>query len=191
MEVKKARTNTISKYIGKRYNKLVVSTFDRVEGHHYFYTCICDCGKQKSIRINHLQQGITKTCGACGYNKEMTRLKNKGNEYHKLPSGEGAFNYLFKRYQIDAIKRKIYFNLTKEEFKHLTKGSCFYCGKNPTSVCKPKYGNGTYVYNGIDRIDNTKEYSMQNCESCCQNCNSKKNSITIDMVIKIYKRLCF
>jgi len=45
---------------------------------------------------------------------------------------------------------------------------------------KPKnYGKKSdKYYNGIDRIDNTKDYTLDNCVPCCKNCNYAKRTLT-------------
>ena len=46
----------------------------------------------------------------------------------------------------------------------LFKSSCYYCGKDPKKQ----------DWNGIDRKDDTKEYTYENSRSCCKNCNMMK-----------------
>lgn len=93
--------------------------------------------------------------------------------------GEASFN----RYKCDAKSRKLKFVLTKEEFKKFTKNNCYYCGVEPKQIYKrPKYKNYTgglpYIYNGIDRVDNSKGYILSNCVSCCMRCNLMKKDIS-------------
>ena len=75
--------------------------------------------------------------------------------------------------------------LDRESFKVLTKQDCYYCGKSPSQLLKHNTANGGYIYNGIDRVDNTKGYIFTNCVSCCKECNIKKSSITINMAKKM------
>ena len=39
--------------------------------------------------------------------------------------------------------------------------------------------NGDYVYNGIDRIDNNKGYTIDNIVPCCAKCNYAKGKLTL------------
>ncbi len=73
--------------------------------------------------------------------------------------------------------RELSFKLSKDQARGLHKGKCVYCGK------KPSQGRH-YKFNGIDRLDNTKGYTVQNCVSCCRPCNRAKNSITYGMAVK-------
>jgi hypothetical protein len=68
--------------------------------------------------------------------------------------------------------------LSFEEFQILTKQTCFYCGKEPYQILKPKcYGSqNSYTYNGVDRVDNAKGYQTENTVACCGVCNSFKSN---------------
>ena len=57
-------------------------------------------------------------------------------------------------YKKNAKKRNLAFNITKEEFYALTKQPCKYCGD-------------LQDYNGIDRVDSTLGYYIDNCVPCC------------------------
>ena len=51
--------------------------------------------------------------------------------------------------------------------------------------------NGIYIYNGIDRIDNNKGYTIDNIVPCCHICNQAKSSFTLqefqDWIEKVYQ----
>lgn len=85
--------------------------------------------------------------------------------------------------------------LTFDEFVAITSRPCTYCGV----AWSREYGqrtdgrsfNGTYRYNGIDRIDSAKGYIIWNCAPCCKHCNFAKNDMPVDAfkahVAKIYR----
>jgi hypothetical protein len=35
------------------------------------------------------------------------------------------------------------------------------------------------VFNGIDRVDNTKGYTLENCVPCCTRCNLAKHTMSL------------
>ena len=116
---------------------------------------------------------------------EESKLKLKDNikkQYeegreplNKLPEGEACLNYWLRIYKYNAKRRKLEFNLTKEDFKEIIKKDCVYCGEKPKQIIrKNNYYNGSYIGNGIDRIDNDKGYSVDNCVPCCGRCNRAK-----------------
>ena len=92
---------------------------------------------------------------------------------------------IFKNYENRAKKIEIEFNLTKEEFKILIEKDCYYCGAKPNNKSRD------YFYNGLDRMDNTKGYTINNVVPCCKHCNIAKNTFTLqefkDWIEKVYK----
>lgn len=97
-----------------------------------------------------------------------------------------------KKYEAHARYRSLTWELSKEQFNELTTHDCYYCGKEPSQIVNLKGCNGEYVYNGIDRVDNTKGYIFENCVSCCGTCNKAKMSMTEEefywWVIRIYNK---
>jgi hypothetical protein len=51
---------------------------------------------------------------------------------------------------------------------------CYYCGVTPSQVVRRNDLNGEFVYNGIDRLDNSIGYTKANSVSCCWRCNRAK-----------------
>lgn len=37
-----------------------------------------------------------------------------------------------------------------------------------------------FIYNGLDRVDNTKSHTKENCVPCCKYCNYAKRNLTIE-----------
>lgn len=143
------------------------TVIERVENDEYgkrLWLCRCDCGVEKIIHGTSLKNGDTKSCGC--WNKELLRIKY----------GEASFNQLYRRYESGAKRRWFSFELTKNYFEKITKQNCFYCGAEPNQTIKNKFDNGDYVYNGIDRIDSLKGYTVDNVVPCCGRCNEAKMS---------------
>jgi hypothetical protein len=138
----------------------------------YTWTCLCECGKTKSgIVVSNLLRGKVKSCGCLMHReKDATNIKD---------FGEATFNMLLSSYKKCAIRRGHEFKLTREEFKFLTKQICYYCGEPPSRKSEIKRLNGFYIYNGVDRVDNTKGYLIDNCVSACTLCNSCKRAMPV------------
>ena len=169
--------------IGKRFDRLIVVAYDHTDDKwNAYFKCICDCGTEKIINYKCLKRRQTKSCGC----KKREHLYN----LNKREIGEACFNRIYAKYKKDANQRGYFFDLSKEYFKKLTKLNCYYCGQEPNNIAKNLYGMGDYIYNGIDRIDNTKGYEEKNVVSCCSICNHAKNSMTkedfFNWVKKIY-----
>lgn len=103
--------------------------------------------------------------------------------------GEASFSRLFGRYSRDAARRKLEFSLSKEQFKKLTQDNCHYCDEPPTRKHGSRRSNGYYVYNGIDRVDNSVGYITSNVVSCCFRCNKGKSTLKYEEWINLCKRV--
>lgn len=146
---------------GKRFGMLIVISFHHSDKYGAYWSCVCDCGNEIIRRANSLidKQSKTKNCGCYQYNK--------------LPEEESSFHNLFSKYKNN--DRKLEFNISKEVFRKLTKLNCFYCGKEPSQKQHRSKSNGEYIYNGLDRIDSSKGYTIDNVVPCCGRCNEAKN----------------
>ena len=56
--------------------------------------------------------------------------------------------------------------------------NCFYCNCLPAKECYTETRTSLYIYNGVDRRDNSLGYILNNCVSCCSSCNFAKNNKT-------------
>jgi len=65
-----------------------------------------------------------------------------------------------------AITRGIAWNLTDDEAKEMLVNPCIYCNHIDLEV----------RVNGIDRLDSSKPYTLENCRSCCKDCNYMKGT---------------
>ncbi len=120
-------------------------------------------------------------------------------EKRKLPSGTSNFRALLYRYKKDAQKKGVKFDLSEKQFKELTQQNCFYCGAEPSQVARcvtffkgqKHERHGDYVYNGIDRLNSSEGYMIDNSVSCCKHCNVAKRDRSVgeflNWVRKIYK----
>jgi hypothetical protein len=52
-----------------------------------------------------------------------------------------------------------------------------------------KWSNGDFVYNGIDRRENSIGYTLANCVSCCGPCNMMKKVLSYAEFIERCKRI--
>lgn len=147
----------------------------------YKYRCLCTCGKTTVTMQSSLNKGKTKSCG-CLRVETMKRL-------FSLPSGEHAFNQMYYKYEVGARKRKLDFSLTKDQFRKLTQEDCHYCGVPPRQKIQPYKTTGSYIYNGIDRKDNSIGYVLVNCLPCCYQCNLSKSNYEYDFFIEWVKRI--
>lgn len=135
-----------------------------------FWVCLCSCGKEHTVARNILIQEVSKSCGCL--NLELVRNRAKINS---LPEGEAGFRHYLAQIKHAAKKRNYVWELKDEEVKELNKQNCFYCGSEPKQKYKAK--SGPYVYNGLDRVDNSKGYNRFNVVPCCGLCNRAKSNM--------------
>lgn len=163
--------------IGKRFGKLIIlDEYAKKPNNRSirYVKAVCDCGNIKEIRKEKILRGDTKSCGCIQYEmRHKLGLKNK-KQY-----SEAAFNECYRTYERGAIHRGYLFKLTKEQFKNIIVQPCIYCGNTLTQEMRNRFNNGTFKYTGIDRYDNTKGYTIDNCVPCCNVCNRMKSNLSI------------
>jgi len=148
------------------------------------WLCKCECGGKKIVDKGCLISGGTKSCGCLAF--EHIRKIGK----RKLGYGVAKMRSLISKYKRSARKRGLEWNLTEEQFKEITQQNCHYCGAKPNNISKNYTTfNGDYVYNGIDRVDNTKGYMINNVVPCCKICNRAKNDLPLKEFKEWVKRI--
>ena len=141
--------------------------------------CLCRCGTVKVVSLWDVRSGKTRTCGSHHFT-----YKDRS-----LPAFNNLYNHTYKK---RAIRSGLEFKLKKAEFKQLTQQPCHYCGGEPTGraarVISGKY-ESLYYYNGLDRMDNNRGYTIDNVVPCCMTCNRAKNTMSYDDFIKWLDRV--
>lgn len=165
--------------MGQKFGRLMVIDYVGASNDDHpsciAWGCRCECGNESIVRSSHLTSGHTQSCGCLGREKLTYGGQNK------LSEGMAAANTLRYNYQKSARQREIEWKLTPSEFLKLTSENCFYCGCPPGREFAANgagNANGTYIYNGIDRVDNTRGYEMDNVVSCCTTCNVAKATLS-------------
>lgn len=153
-----------------------------------YWDCTCSCGGEHSVRGDMLRSGKITHCGC--------QKKKIASECKKLPEGVAHINIALHFYKKGAKDRRLIFDLTREQFIKLISGSCNYCGIKPTIenvIYARKELSSLFPMNGIDRVDSTKGYFIDNTVSCCKKCNQIKMDMTMDdfvnQIIKISEHL--
>jgi hypothetical protein len=178
--------------VGQKYNRLTITKIvGRNKNSQIICECKCECGDVKNFSFAHVKIGHTKSCGCL---KKDVMNKLRAEQIAKtglLPFGQSAFNTFYLNYQRTSEKRKIRFNLSKEDFKKLIFQNCYYCGEQPNTKRKANHISKDYVLaNGVDRVDNSKHYILSNCVSCCPFCNFAKKDMDSNKFLEKIKQIC-
>lgn len=158
---------------GDQFGKLrVLSIFDRLH-----IECLCACGRvtnASKYQLLSLKSRTKKVSCGCA---------------RSLSPGVAASNVLFNRRRREASKRGLAWGLSKDDFLRMSKENCFYCGSEPVSKHRERNFNGAYTYNGIDRKENQIGYSLDNCVTCCAECNFAKGVLSSSQWISLCRRV--
>lgn len=202
---------------GETFNKLkVLKKSDKKDSQgNYYWDCKCECGNNKIVQTSYLTKNIIRSCGclkydlgikciSCGntilYRNSISGLKNKNNKRCKScrmkavaivkNSGNSLINLnrLFKVYKRNAIDKNLFFELDKDFFHKITSKNCHYCGIEPKQIMFRKGTKEPYLYNGIDRVNSSKGYILNNVVPCCRICNCAKMELNVSEFVKSTKR---
>lgn len=167
---------------GYEFGRLKVINLIEIRNHKAIWNCKCSCGNKKEVATNHLRDGHIRSCGCLRNEMSSKRIsdwRSHNNPYHK-ESGWSSKNQLYRMYARKAKSRGLNFYLTKDQFFEITSGCCYYCGIKPLQKTGRKDMYGKYIYNGIDRVDNSKGYILGNCVPCCMVCNRAKSDMSLE-----------
>ena len=157
---------------GKRFGKwTIIRRVGSDKNGRAIWFCRCDCGVEKIVDSNHLRNGKSTSCGC--YSREI----------HSIECGLFSKRQVYGFYKRNAKRRNIPFELSFNEFIELTQQNCYYCGIEPSNTHISKHNNGDFIYNGLDRKDNTKGYTLSNIVSCCDQCNWAKRDLPYEEFI--------
>ena len=105
-------------------------------------------------------------------NKEKVLNSNRG--WRQSPKGRMA------SYRRAAQSRSIAFDLSEEQFLAFWQQPCYYCGSDISTI-------------GLDRLDSSWGYSLENVVPCCEVCNKMKMALGvvefIGHISRIYEHL--
>ena len=158
--------------INQKFGRLTVKGYDYELKK---WECVCDCGRTTFAEASSLTKGLRISCG-CKSGKY--KIKNK---YLRPILGMKA----------SAVKRKIAWQLSEEEATQIITTPCFYCGEKASN--SRNFENERIFYNGIDRLDSSLGYFLDNCVPCCWTCNKAKSQMQysefVSWIFKIFKNI--
>ena len=153
-ETQKSATTKVN-IIGKRYGRLTVKseTAERSKCGEVKYLCSCDCGNETVVVGTSLRNEKTQSCGCLL--KESTTERAKTHGLSKDP--------LYRIW--DGMKQRCH-NPKNRAYKYYGARGIYVCDEwfnSPEAFIKWAKENGWEKNLEIDRIDNNKGYSPDNC----------------------------
>ena len=94
------------------------------------------------------------------WQKNKKEMSKRNKDYYQSLKGK------YHNYKKGAEHRNYKFELSLFDFATIIIQPCYYCGKKDS------------IYTGVDRIDSSKGYSVDNCAPCCTSCNIAKMAHT-------------
>lgn len=182
---------------GKEFGKLKVINFSRQDKNgHSLWSCECICGNIVLKLGTELVSGHLKSCSkSCG------KVNDKG---------VSSWNTNYANYKNGAERRLLSFGLSIKQFISICSMNCIYCGQAPQNWNTHCKKNGSIKLtkhqlpigrqavesawikkNGVDRLDNSKGYTIKNSVPCCKNCNMSKSSLSLADWIKFLSKFDF
>jgi len=169
--------------IGNKINRLIfVSETENTKTNHKMGIFRCDCGNEVTTRIYRV---VHETCKSCGcLNKEMARemCKGKISKTHGLTIKGSPESYIYN--VRNSIKSRCYNKKCKEYKWYGARGIklCEQWKLDPVSFVNWCLSNGYKKGLHIDRIDNDKDYSPENCRfvTSKENMNNTSSNVYIE-----------
>ena len=145
-------------------------------GYHVYAKCE-KCGKPRWTTCSKDGCVRSKVCWKCSL---ITRTSPA-----KRPLGAAAAHMVYCQYRLNAKRIDRVFSINEAQFLKITQKPCQYCGAKPVNVGKSQCDSGDFIYNGLDRSDNSKGYTANNIVPCCKKCNRAKSRMTSGEFIEL------
>ena len=149
---KETEEQRILNIVGCQFERLFVKKYIGVVNHLNTYLCLCDCGNETTASYHELISGNKRSCGCLRHDVQAVIHTKHGDSYKRL-------------YKIYRGMLSRCYNTNQETYKR-------YWGRGIT-VCDEWHDYNVFkewaLSNGytdeltIDRIDNSKGYSPDNC----------------------------
>lgn len=148
--VSKARTTDLT---GQKFGRLLVLERAENSGRRVMWCCLCDCGKETIVRADHLRSGAIQSCGC---------LQREASRNNLLIHG-GTGTRLFTIWR--SMHSRCY-QRSHKQYKDYGGRGITICDEWLHDFAAFQKWASSHGYQDdltIDRIDNDKGYSPENC----------------------------
>ena len=157
---------------GHRFGRLIViREYGRDKGGQIMWLCKCDCGGEVVVRSRNLRIGHTKSCGC---------LQRERSTKHGCAKKTWYAVYLRMMERCGHSKGASECNLRNYRDRGIT--VCDLWQKSPLDFGDWLFSQGWHKGLQLDRIDNDKGYSPDNCRVVTpkENTNNRRNTTVLD-----------
>ena len=126
-------------------------------------------GRQNQIEKNGVEEYLKTNAERAKKWREDNPEKTEQNNIDR----NNNIKIHFTVYKRSAGLKQLPFEMTQDEFELIVKNPCNYCG-----IIQEK------GFNGIDRLDSSVGYAMENSVSCCSMCNYMKNTVSESVFVR-------
>ena len=140
------------------------------------YNVVCACGKEFITTGTGLRRNKVTECSSCACQRRPQSTQQ-----------QTQIERMFRKVIVDrCTATNISYAITPEEYIKTATKPCHYCGAAPsnTSNYLTRHGETAIPVNGIDRVDSTTGYTLNNIVPCCAICNIMKSTLSIQDFIK-------
>ena len=161
--------------VGQKYGRLTaIKKNGLLRSGHVTWLFKCDCGKDHVAAGTKVSTGRTKSCGCVHFKGTAIEL-----------SARRAWKC---RYEKDGCSFEVFMKLSQQ--------NCVYCGSPPLNISNgnrktsiERRANGNFIYNGLDRVDSSKDHSEDNVVACCKTCNAMKRNYSLEFFLDHIKKI--
>jgi hypothetical protein len=162
--------------VGEIYGRLKVQKFikKRLQKDSYC-KCLCVCGSIKNITLRHLKSGAIKSCGCLARELSSVRSRKLLTKHGEAKKGTP----LYKRWR--SILQRVS-DSNSDGYERYQKRNIDICEEWKNDYLKFKewsLKNGFKKSLQIDRIDNSKGYSPDNCRWVTPKVNVRNREVTL------------
>lgn len=181
---------------GKKFYRLTVLKQAPHDKGEIKWECLCDCGKIKLVTRSKLLGERIKSCGCLNDEMRKSRTNKMTQIRTKYSPQEATARKIWSSRYSDG-------NIGFDQFLNLASKNCHYCDSPPSNKYNEALGDkrrsiaakseGLFVYNGLDRINQSLSHNIDNVVTCCKICNMTKRNMNhdefVELIIKIYHNM--
>jgi hypothetical protein len=135
-------------------------------------TCLKDekldrAGRDKELRKLRYQQPEVKARIAEYSKKKWADPESRAKMEETAKQWRMSLGGKYSTYKKNAKRRNLEWDLTPTQFEEYWQKPCTYCGDEVETI-------------GVDRMDSSKGYTVENTTPCCRTCNTIKMALTTE-----------